>query len=205
MIRVHRRRTAAQLLATCVAALAALVPYAARAQTPAAPAPAGAPPAVGTRVLAVFRGIRNEATVLAVRSGEVRVRYVTTTGDDEWLPADRIEPFDAGSTRGGPPMGTYQCWMNDPSSGLGSTWVGSFAVGPGGSYRYLTGTKGGGRFRYDERTRTLAFAGGPLASGLRSAEYYNQAPNAPTIVLEFARGRRVGDAQNCLFRGNTPR
>ena len=147
----------------------------------------------GQRVLVKSYSITNEATVRAVQAGGYLVHYEDTDLPDVVVPASDVLPFNPGMTKGGPPLGTYQCWQPIYEN----SYMGTFVL-TAGRYAYQTGTKGSGRYSYDERSRRVTFQDGPL-SGL-SAEYTNTAQNGPVIQVIFPKGRRVGDIQNCLLR-----
>ncbi len=172
-------------------------PLAGPPATPQTPAtPTGRAFRVGERVTVKFHSVTNEATVLATRPGEYRVHYLDNTTPDEWVPADRVLPLDKGDTASGPPLGRYMCYLPVYEH----TYVGSFVLRSGGSYQYLTGTRGAGQYRYDASDRNVTFSGGPLAGKVVGAEYENTKQNGPVILLIFPKGRRAGDVQNCLYR-----
>lgn len=147
----------------------------------------------GQRVLVKSFSVTNEATVRAVQGGGYLVHYEDTNVPDGVVAASDVLPFNPGPTQGGPPPGTYQCWLPVYEH----TYMGTFSLAQG-TYAYQTGTRGSGRYRYDERSRVVTFQGGPLDG--RTAEYTNTAQNGPVIQVIFPRGRRVGDVQNCLLR-----
>lgn len=124
------------------------------------------------------------------------MHYLEKDLPDAWVDAAKVSAYDPGDVTGGPPLGTYQCWM--PM--YGNSYMGSFVLKPGGVYQFLTGPKTSGRYRYTPAIRAVAFAGGALDGKVIETEYINQKPNSPMIRLVFPKGRRADDIQNCLYR-----
>jgi hypothetical protein len=155
-----------------------------------------AAPKKGDLVEVTSYSISDEARVLAEKDGKYLVRYEMKDLPDEWVEAERISLADKGNTKAGPPPGTYDCYFPMYEH----TYMGSFVLA-GKTYRYLTGDKGKGAWKYDPKTRKVSFLSGPLAKKGISGEFENTKRNGPIIVITFPKGKRKGDFQNALWRG----
>lgn len=187
-----------QLKSTATAKGAVAAPKPAPKPVAAAPKPAASRIKTGDRVSVQPAGMTmtSEASVLQVRDGKVLVHYEDNNAPDEWVPVGTVTPFDAGNTAGGPPVGTYQCYHPMYEN----TYMGSFVIPSKGRYQYLTGSRKAGQYTYAPATRTLQWKSGELAGKVTKTEFVNTTRNGPIIELHFARGKRVGDYQRCLWR-----
>jgi hypothetical protein len=151
----------------------------------------------GEPVQVKFYSVRYQATILEEGQGKYKVHYEDTKRADEWVDASDVLKLETGNTTGGPVRGKYICNF---LSQTGWAYSGTFVIRAKGSYEYLTGLKGKGRYKYDEASRRITWSSGDLANKGITGEYVNSKQDGPTITLIFPKGKREGDVQYCICK-----